>query len=47
VWIESSIPFSRDLTWNGKTAPSSYLHKQLDITRLLNAGSMAHAPRAV
>ena len=23
---------SRDSTWNGKTAPSSYLHKQLDIT---------------
>jgi hypothetical protein len=24
---------SRDLTWNGKTAPSSFLHRPLDITR--------------
>jgi hypothetical protein len=26
---------SRDLIWNGKTAPSSFLHKQLDITQVL------------
>jgi len=25
-------PSSRDLTWNGKPAPSTYLHKQLDGT---------------
>src|SRR6266567_1991353 len=28
----SSTPSSRDSTWNGKTAPSSFLHKPLDIT---------------
>src|SRR5215469_6177787 len=33
AWIESSTPSSSVLTWNGKTAPLSYLHKQLDITR--------------
>src|SRR5581483_7820434 len=32
VWIASSTPSSSALTWNGKTAPSSYLHKQLDVT---------------
>jgi hypothetical protein len=26
---------SRDLIWNGKTAPSSFLHKQLDVTQVL------------
>src|SRR6266699_3604643 len=31
--IESSTPSSRDSTWNGKPAPSTYLHKQLDVTR--------------
>jgi len=25
-------PFSGDLAWDGKTAPSSFSHKQLDIT---------------
>src|SRR2546422_10667897 len=30
VWIVSSTPSSRDSTWNGKPAPSPYLHKQLD-----------------
>src|SRR5229473_6422383 len=30
--IESSTPSSRDSTWNGKPAPSRYLHKQLDVT---------------
>src|SRR5439155_26951248 len=30
--IESSTPSSRDSTWNGKPAPSTYLHKQLDVT---------------
>ncbi len=29
---ESSTPSSRDSTWNGKTAPSTYLHKQLNVT---------------
>src|SRR5205823_8805795 len=28
----SSTPSSRDSTWNGKPAPSTYLHKQLDVT---------------
>ena len=32
AWTESFTPSSSDLTWNGKPAPSSYLHKQLDIT---------------
>jgi hypothetical protein len=32
VWIESSIPSSSALTWNGKPAPSAFLHKQLDVT---------------
>src|SRR5271166_7156301 len=32
VWTASSTPFSRDSIWNGKPAPSLYLHKQLDIT---------------
>ncbi|MGO9169601.1 MAG: hypothetical protein ACLP56_22265, partial [Candidatus Sulfotelmatobacter sp.] len=27
-----STPSSRDSTWNGKPAPSTYLHRQLDIT---------------
>jgi hypothetical protein len=27
----SSTPSSRDSTWNGKPAPSTYLHKQLDV----------------
>src|SRR5215831_8457908 len=35
AWIESSTPSSSVLTWNGKTAPLSYLHKQLDITGFL------------
>src|SRR5438477_9987391 len=30
--IESSTPSSRDSTWNGKPAPSTYLHKLLDVT---------------
>src|SRR6266704_1320938 len=30
--IESSTPSSRDSIWNGKPAPSTYLHKQLDVT---------------
>src|SRR5467141_1687160 len=32
VSTESSTPSSRDSTWNGKPAPSPYLHKQLDVT---------------
>ena len=32
AWTESSIPSSRASTWNGKPAPSTYLHKQLGIT---------------
>ena len=31
-WTDSSTPSSKDLTWNGKPAPSAYLHKRLDIT---------------
>jgi len=27
--------FSRDSTWNGKPAPSPYLHKQLDVTLVM------------
>jgi hypothetical protein len=34
AWTESSTPSSRDSIWNGKTAPSTYLHKELDITPL-------------
>jgi len=30
--IASSTPSSRDSIWNGKPAPSTYLHKQLDVT---------------
>src|SRR5215475_3781005 len=37
AWIESSTPSSSVLTWNGKTAPLSYLHKQLDITETQRA----------
>jgi len=29
---ELSIPSSIALTWNGKPAPSMFLHKQLDVT---------------
>src|SRR6266700_4119860 len=32
--IASSTPSSRDSIWNGKPAPSTYLHKQLDVTPL-------------
>jgi Transposase, Mutator family len=32
AWTASSTPSSRDSTWNGKPAPSTYLHKQLDVT---------------
>src|SRR5947207_14416386 len=28
---QSSTPSSRDSIWNGKPAPSTYLHKQLDV----------------
>jgi transposase-like protein len=34
AWTASSTPLSRDSTWNGKTASSSYLHKPLDVARL-------------
>lgn len=30
-WAESSTPSSRDSIWNGKTAPSAYLHKRVDV----------------
>ena len=33
AWTASSTPSSRDSTWNGKPAPSTYLHKQLDVTK--------------
>src|SRR6266566_2591062 len=33
--IASSTPSSRDSIWNGKPAPSTYLHKQLDVTVVL------------
>jgi hypothetical protein len=32
VWTELSIPSFIALTWNGKPAPSRFLHKQLDVT---------------
>src|SRR5438093_789218 len=32
VWTASSTPSSRDSIWNGKPAPSTYLHKLLDVT---------------
>src|SRR6185295_4514785 len=32
AWTVSFTPSSRDLTWSGKPAPSTYLHKQLDVT---------------
>src|SRR5271166_5295618 len=35
VCTVSSIPFSRDSIWNGKPAPSVFLHKQLDVTLVL------------
>jgi hypothetical protein len=34
AWTASSTPSSSALTCNGKPAPSSYLHKQLDVTLL-------------
>src|SRR6516164_3989356 len=34
--IGSSTPSSRDSIWNGKPAPSAYLHKQLDVTLRLD-----------
>ena len=49
AWTGSSTPFSSASTWNGKTAPSGFLHKQLDVTvtarppRFL-AGKGAFAP---
>src|ERR1700756_3764937 len=41
AWTASSTPFSRDSTWNGKPAPSTYLHKQLDVTQALGSGLWA------
>ena len=32
AWIESSMRFSVDSMKTGKTTPSNYLHKQLDVT---------------
>jgi hypothetical protein len=32
-WTKLSIPSSIALTWNGKPAPSRFLHKLLDVTR--------------
>src|SRR5438132_12763913 len=34
VWTASSTPSSRDSIWNGKPAPSTYLHKLLDVTQV-------------
>src|SRR5690348_828174 len=34
AWAASSTPPSSASIWNGKIAPLSYLHKQLDITSL-------------
>src|SRR6266550_373713 len=34
--IASSTPSSRDSIWNGKPAPSTYLHKLLDVTATRN-----------
>src|SRR5947199_9926086 len=33
---QSSTPSSRDSIWNGKPAPSTYLHKLLDVTATRN-----------
>ena len=33
AWTASSTPYSRGLIWNGKPAPSGFLHKQLDVTQ--------------
>src|SRR5262252_1495750 len=35
AWTGSSTPSSSASTWNGKTAPSRFLHKQLDVTSIL------------
>jgi len=32
AWTGSFTPSSRDSTWNGKIAPSGFLHRRLDIT---------------
>src|SRR2546430_1307855 len=42
----SSTPSSRDSTWNGKPAPSTYLHKQLDVTGFFSANPEGVGPAA-
>src|ERR1700686_322151 len=37
AWSESSMPSFTDSTSSGKTTPSAFLHKQLDVTALLGA----------
>src|ERR1051326_4098290 len=37
VSTESSTPSSIALTWNGKPAPSDFLHKQLDVTPVVGS----------
>src|SRR5436853_3835543 len=41
---QSSTPSSRDSIWNGKPAPSTYLHKLLDVTRAVR---LLDFPKAV
>src|ERR1700756_3419565 len=43
AWTASSTPSSRDSTWNGKPAPSTYLHKQLDVTQQVDPILMSRA----
>src|ERR1700676_4150502 len=37
AWSESSMPSLTDSTSNGKTTPSAFLHKQLDVTVVTSA----------
>src|SRR2546421_2192401 len=46
--IASSTPSSRDSIWNGKPAPSTYLHKLLDVTEINASGqSMCCCPSLI
>src|SRR6266849_1865691 len=40
AWIESSMRFSVGLMKTGKTTPSNYLHRQLDVTTANPYGSV-------
>src|SRR5260370_2055500 len=45
AWSESSMRFFRDSISSGKTAPSPFLHKQLDVTRLMQEEAVCIRPR--